>query len=381
MAHEVLVPPLGQTTDTVILATWYRQMGDQVTQGEPLFAIETDKATLDIEAQASGVLAAVSAQAGDTVMVLSSIGTLLQAGEHIVVPPTTTDSDKKRVQVVNPASFASAGGNGAVSPAASTPRQPGQRVFISPRAKRLADTTGIAWQILSGTGPEGAIVERDVRRALATTSTPLATSVTLPQQPIEVADSMQVGRPVTPAVSIGSGQLATEVDISALVILCERLSKRSLMVTVADFVAYIAIKAQQRHMEFTCTSMGVLITRYGNFEVKAIVDTANKSLLSLSSDIASMTTGMSAKESESAEPAVPALVFADLGRFGLDTANGFHGAQDSTMLAIGRMRNHRDNSQTMWVTLSYMPAVLSDRHAIQFLNTVVQLIEDPDLLF
>ena len=61
MPHQVLVPPLGQTVDTVTLVTWYIGEGKAVREGEPLFAIETDKATLDIEAQASGVLRRVMA--------------------------------------------------------------------------------------------------------------------------------------------------------------------------------------------------------------------------------------------------------------------------------------------------------------------------------
>ncbi len=56
VATEVLVPPLGQTVDTLTLVSWYKSEGDAVQQGEPLFAVETDKATLDVEAPASGVL-------------------------------------------------------------------------------------------------------------------------------------------------------------------------------------------------------------------------------------------------------------------------------------------------------------------------------------
>ena len=73
MATEVLVPPLGQTVDTLTLVSWYKREGDAVTQGEPLFAVETDKATLDVEAPASGILAGLTANPGDEVKVLSAI--------------------------------------------------------------------------------------------------------------------------------------------------------------------------------------------------------------------------------------------------------------------------------------------------------------------
>ena len=67
MAIEVLVPPLGQTVDTVTLVSWYKREGEAVAQGEPLFAIETDKATLDIESPDSGILHGVTVQPGDEV--------------------------------------------------------------------------------------------------------------------------------------------------------------------------------------------------------------------------------------------------------------------------------------------------------------------------
>src|SRR5512143_2908847 len=87
MSTEVLVPPLGQTVDTVTLVTWYKREGETVVQGEPLFAVETDKATLDVEAPASGVLHGVTAQPGDAVQVLRAIAVI---GEP--VPPSPQPS-------------------------------------------------------------------------------------------------------------------------------------------------------------------------------------------------------------------------------------------------------------------------------------------------
>ena len=83
MAIEVLVPPLGQTVDTVTLVAWHREEGQTIEQGEMLFAIETDKATLDIEAPASGVLRRVTAQPGEKVRVLSAIAVIAAPGEEI----------------------------------------------------------------------------------------------------------------------------------------------------------------------------------------------------------------------------------------------------------------------------------------------------------
>ncbi len=90
MSTEVLVPPLGQTVDTVTLVAWHKQEGETVVQGEPLFAIETDKATLDVEAPASGVLREVTAQPGDAVQVLHAIAVIGEPSEPLPQPPPPT---------------------------------------------------------------------------------------------------------------------------------------------------------------------------------------------------------------------------------------------------------------------------------------------------
>ena len=76
MPTAVLVPPLGQTVDTLTLAQWLKQEGDVVRQGEPLYVVETDKASLEIEAPASGILRQVTAKPGDEVAVLSTIAVI-----------------------------------------------------------------------------------------------------------------------------------------------------------------------------------------------------------------------------------------------------------------------------------------------------------------
>ncbi|MGQ9666456.1 MAG: biotin/lipoyl-containing protein, partial [Anaerolineae bacterium] len=86
MATEVLVPPLGQTVDTVTLVTWYKSEGEAVSQGEKLYAIETDKATLDIEAPASGILRRVRARPGEKVRVLSPIALITAPDEELAAP-------------------------------------------------------------------------------------------------------------------------------------------------------------------------------------------------------------------------------------------------------------------------------------------------------
>jgi pyruvate dehydrogenase E2 component (dihydrolipoamide acetyltransferase) len=144
MSTEVLVPPLGQTVDTLTLVSWYKQEGETVAQGEPLYAVETDKATLDVEAPASGILHRVKAAPGDTVKVLSAIGVIEVKVEAEAEETSTSTSTSTLTSTLTSVS----------------------RIFVSPRARRLAESAGVPLDQVKATGPEGAIIERDVRAYL-----------------------------------------------------------------------------------------------------------------------------------------------------------------------------------------------------------------------
>lgn len=151
MATEVLVPPLGQTVDTLTLVSWYKSEGEAVTHGEPLFAVETDKATLDVEAPATGILRGVTAKPGDEVKVLNAIAVIIAAGEAEIEAKV-----KAKVKGETSSSLTST-----LTLTSSSPR-----LFISPRARRLAESEGVPLAEVKATGPEGAIIERDVRAYL-----------------------------------------------------------------------------------------------------------------------------------------------------------------------------------------------------------------------
>jgi pyruvate dehydrogenase E2 component (dihydrolipoamide acetyltransferase) len=180
MATQVLVPPLGQTVDVVRLVAWYKGEGEKVAQGEALFAIETDKATLDVESPASGVLRQVGAQPGEDVKVLSAIALIVAADEAVESAQAAPHHSAE------PSGLPAPAGRQAPSPETRffglredlvSHRQGGdkrQRTFISPRARRLAEEHHVPLAALQPSGPEGAIIERDVRSYLEAQTGPAA---------------------------------------------------------------------------------------------------------------------------------------------------------------------------------------------------------------
>lgn len=160
------MPALGVAQQTGTLLKWLKAEGQSVTKGEPLMEIETDKATVEIEAAASGVLARVSAKAGDEVPVGQTIALILAPGETL---PTQQAAPAAAPLLPTPPQGAGRGRDRTTIPPTirSIPTAPsGGRVLASPKAKRIAKEQGIELKSLRGSGPEGSILAADVQRAV-----------------------------------------------------------------------------------------------------------------------------------------------------------------------------------------------------------------------
>lgn len=178
MATLIPLPKLGNTVESSIIVRWLKAVGETVTAGEALCEVETDKATMEVESPASGVLLAQLAQAGDDVPVLSNIAVIGAAGEDISAmsgsgasaPPSMPQA--AATPAVEDKSAAAPLINGA---SASSD----DRIRISPRARNLAERKGLSLEGIAGSGPEGRIIERDIQAALtrAARLTPLAQSM------------------------------------------------------------------------------------------------------------------------------------------------------------------------------------------------------------
>lgn len=159
MATDVIMPALGIAQETGMLVNWLKAEGEPVTKGEPLMEVETDKATVEIEAPASGILASVTAAVGDNIPVGQTIAVILAPGESLPERPgpvSTSPPDPSVSPAVPPMS------NRIVEAAASSTVG---RIAASPAAKRIAREKGIDLAALKGTGPERRIVAEDVLRA------------------------------------------------------------------------------------------------------------------------------------------------------------------------------------------------------------------------
>jgi pyruvate dehydrogenase E2 component (dihydrolipoamide acetyltransferase) len=227
VARPILMPKPGQMTEECTLILWRKAVGEPVAKGDVLFEIETDKSTMEVETFDEGVLLAQLVKEGETAPVNAVCGWIGQAGEAIPdaapapapVPaagPVPAPVPAAAPSVAPTAALAEAispFGSGALvsspapaeAPAAAAPAPavapvaaPGGRFRISPRASRLAAQLGVDPSSVTGTGPEGRIVERDIQAAADAKAAAPAASPAQAPAPAPVAAPAPAPIPVAP---------------------------------------------------------------------------------------------------------------------------------------------------------------------------------------
>ena len=432
MPTQVLIPPLGQTVDTLIFVSWYKLEGEAVRQGEPLFVVETDKATLDVEAPASGILHQVTAKAGDEVQTLSAIAIIAAEVERV---ETTIEEN-------------------------SSPR-----LFASPRARRLAEREGMPLAVLSGTGPEGAVVERDVRAVLdqaqtegksedAPSITPVARrmaeeagidwktlagsgphgqvirhdvesalSIKL-QQGMGGGATVDVPRPLVPFAEEGfesiplSGvraliaermalshnqtapvTLTAEADATELVEMRQRLAVQDVGVSYNDLLIFILGRALREHSRLNASLDGEQIKLWRRIDIGLAVDTDRgllvpvvrnadqKGLAQLAAETKDLAERARSGKVTPDELRGGTFTLTNLGMLGVDAFTPIINLPETAVLGVGRIKEKPavHNGQIairplIWLSLTFDHRLVDGGLAARFLQRVVQLVESPYLL-
>jgi pyruvate dehydrogenase E2 component (dihydrolipoamide acetyltransferase) len=166
MATNILMPALSPTMTEGTLARWLKKEGDQVKAGEIIAEIETDKATMEVEAVDEGLLGKILVPGGTAgVKVNDVIAVLVEPGESVGAAPAAKPAAAPAAAPA-PAPVAAPAAPAPVAHAAVAPAS-GDRAVASPLAKRMAQQTGLDLSAIQGSGPNGRIVKSDVEAALA----------------------------------------------------------------------------------------------------------------------------------------------------------------------------------------------------------------------
>jgi pyruvate dehydrogenase E2 component (dihydrolipoamide acetyltransferase) len=171
MATRIDMPQLGLTMEKGTILQWLKTEGGTVEKGQPVVLIQTEKVEYEVESPAAGTLLKVVAAEGAEIPVGGLMAVLGQPGEDVSALLVGVPAAAPQV---TPSPAAPAPSPQPPTPAAAPARAPGERVKISPAAKKLAQDHGIDIGGLTSTGPEGRIVREDVERAIAARGTPSA---------------------------------------------------------------------------------------------------------------------------------------------------------------------------------------------------------------
>ena len=241
MPSEITMPQLSDTMSEGTVVKWHKKEGEAVKAGEEIADIETDKATMPMEAFDSGTLAYIAAGEGQKVKVGGLLAVIAAPGENVEEirtkaksgagavsapaagaavaaaqaqatksPDVETDHPRMEAQRGEARQAQAAPHPGEAAPAA--PKE-GERVRISPLARRIAADKGVDLSNIKGSGPGGRIVERDVLEALAGTGAAPARAMEAP--PVARAAPAPAPKPFTPIVSRGQKEVVTLTKMRA----------------------------------------------------------------------------------------------------------------------------------------------------------------------
>jgi pyruvate dehydrogenase E2 component (dihydrolipoamide acetyltransferase) len=387
------MPKLTDTMEEGVLLAWKKHEGDPVQAGEALAEIETDKAVMDLEAFASGILRKILVQDGATVMSGTLIGVIGGADEDI----TAALTDR-----ITAAPSAGGGTRASASSAADqaptrSPSPQGTRIIASPRARTLAADQGLDLSTIAGTGPGGRIVEEDVLNAQAqpTQTLPAGTDQPLSQMRKAIARATTQSKAPVPHF-----YLTSEIDMEPAERFRDQFKhNRTTHPSVTDLLVKAAAIALTRHPGINVSFIGNAIRRYAHIDIGIAVgiddglitpvirNCAAKSLDDISAESRTLIDRARNKRLQPQEYADATFSISNLGMFDVENFLAVLIPPQAASIAVGAIRDVpvvKDGTikagRRMKVTLSCDHRALDGVQGAGFLKEFKRVLEHPSEL-
>ncbi|HEV2438661.1 MAG TPA: dihydrolipoamide acetyltransferase family protein [bacterium] len=416
MATEVVLPKLGLTQEEGTIVRWVKAEGSRVTRGEPLFEVLTDKATIEVEAPASGVLLRILVAEGATAPVATPIAVIGEPGEQPAAG-LSSPAVPSRAPGAAPRSAPAAGSRGCV-PAASAvsagvsgmPAVQDGRLRVSPRARALASTHGIELRALRGSGPDGRIIERDVQQALdagtpAGVSRPAASPAGTVPPAVSAKLRAVIARRMTESLQ-GTAQLTltTDVDMAGAARLREEagaeLERRGgTRPTYTDLVVRAAAIALRDHPRLNARwagdgvrllpdiHVGVAVALDEGLVVPVIRNADRATLAEISAALRKLSERARGFRLTPEEMDGGTFTVTNLGTYGVDAFTPIINPPEAAVLGAGRVHRRPvavgdrvEVRPVMVLSLTFDHRVVDGAPAAQFLQRVKHVLEHPYLL-
>lgn len=386
MAISVVMPALEMAQETGKLLSWLKQEGDKVHKGEPLAEIETDKAVLELESPAEGILAGVKTAAGADVPVGRTIAWIVAPGEQ---PPAEETAAPAARATSEPARAAAAS-------AASPAEKPAAAPKASPKARRIAKELGVDLALVRGTGPDGSITGEDVEAAAKAGPTPKAAEPTLGATARLMAERTTQSWTTTPHFF-----LTRDIDAGPLVEARERLAadverEHGLKLTHTDLLVAVVARVVARYpkMNASWTGDSIHLNPDVNISVAMAVkdgvvgavipQAARAALGQIAIARRDLTERARAGHLRPQDIAGGTFTISNLGMYGIDAFSAIITPPQAAVLAVGRIADRvvPVNGQPgirpmLTVTLSSDHRVVDGAQAALFLKDLAEALADP----
>ncbi len=429
MATEVKLPRLGQGMESGTIVKWLKGEGEPVKKREPLYELDTDKVTQEVEAEADGVLLKIVVDSGE-VEVGRTIAFIGNEGEDVPStngkPAETTseekaddaaEADEQPEEEGSPADemdderergrrAAAATAEAQTVAVTEGPARPDGRVKASPLARRLAREKGLDIAQLQGSGPDGRIVADDVERAaVAPEPAPAAilAAGTGEVEEIELTSTRKtIARRLTEAWQAPVFQLTLSVDMTRALDLRERLVARlqegETKPTVSDLLTKVCAAALVRHpavnahfagdriLRFPYAHVGIAVAAPNGLVVPVIRDADRKTIQEIAGDRADVVGRARDGKLQRSDLEDGTFTISNLGMFGIEQFIAVLNPPQAAILAVGSTEEKpvvREGQvevrPLMSVTITCDHRAIDGADGASFLRTVKELLEEPAL--
>ncbi|HEX9380422.1 MAG TPA: dihydrolipoamide acetyltransferase family protein [Gaiellaceae bacterium] len=417
MATEIKLPRLGQGMESGTIVKWLKSEGDQVEKGEPLYELDTDKVTQEVEADASGVLLKIAVAEGE-VEVGKTIAVIGEEGEKVdqpaepsgeAVPELSEDEQQEGSPARAREQERERGRRASAEPAeqVSEIKAPSGngRIKASPLARRIARERGIELRAVAGTGPEGRVVAEDVERAAASAAPAPLAAPTAPAEGIEIEElsSMRktIARRLTEAWQAPVFQLGVTVDMGRALELRERLVELhgdGVKPTISDLLTKVCAAALMRHRALNAlykgdvvelhpsANIGIAVAIPKGLVVPVIQGCERKSIAEIAAARAAVVERARAGKLQQADLEGGTFTISNLGMFGIERFIAVLNPPQAAILAVGStderpvvVRGDVVVRPRMELTLTCDHRAVDGATGAEFLGDVKAFLEEPGL--
>ena len=440
MATEVKLPRLGQGMESGTIVRWLKREGEQVERGEPLYELDTEKVTQEVEAEASGVLLKIAVQEGE-VEVGRTIALIGEEGEELAAEGPEEPETPDRVEPEEPETpdrvepDEGAAELGAEKPAEAPAREPerergraaaaaraedtaaaqiarargqtdGARVKASPLARRIARERGVDLAALHGTGPEGRVVAEDVERAVAAAPAAAPSPAAVPVGEVEevALTSMRktIARRLTEAWEAPVFQLVVSADMTrALAVraqLVELTEEGATKPTISDLLTKVAAATLMRHRPLNAhfagdavrlhptANVGMAVAVPNRLVVPVIRNAERKTIAEIAADRAQLVDRARGGKLKQEDLADGTFSISNPGMYGVEQFIAVLNPPQVAILAVGATEERAVVEDGAVAVRPMMTMALTCDHravdgatAAEFLRTLKAFLEEPAL--